>query len=82
MLKSNVDARLLVAGKRKVKTKAQKTATKTWTRTPVEGLVIVGASGGRDIDMVLVVRQQREISPAEGPLVRKRFKAWVVPGNG
>ena len=81
VLKSNVEVQLRVAGKREVKTKAQKPATKLWTRTPVENLVIVGTSGERDIDMVLVARQQRGISPQEGPLVQKRFKAWMVPGN-
>ncbi len=40
---------------------------------------MVGAAGGRDIDMVLVARQQRDISPQECPLVQKRFKAWMVP---
>ncbi|KAK0634179.1 hypothetical protein B0T14DRAFT_492189 [Immersiella caudata] len=79
LLKSNSDVQLNVARKREIKAKAQKTASKTWTKTPVESIMLL--AGDRNVEMTIVQREQRGISPAEAPTVQKRFKNWTVPGN-
>jgi hypothetical protein len=79
VLRSNADVRLNVAGKREVKAKAQKTTSKTWTKTPVDSMVLL--AGDRNVEMTVVQREERGISPAEAPTVQKRFKNWTVPGN-
>ncbi|KAK4443364.1 hypothetical protein QBC34DRAFT_477818 [Podospora aff. communis PSN243] len=77
LLRSNADVRLNVAGKREVKAKAQKTSSKTWTKTPVDSIVLL--TGDRNVEMTMVQREERGISPAEAPTVQKRFKNWTVP---
>lgn len=76
-LKSNSDVHLRVAGKREVKAKAQKGASKTWTMTPVESVAVI--SSGHTIEMAIVERYQRGLAPAETPTVKERFNAWLVP---
>jgi hypothetical protein len=76
-LKSNADVHLRVAGKKEVHAKAQKNFSKTWTMTPVES--VVAMTGGHAIEMAVVERFERGLSPAETPTLKERFNAWVVP---
>jgi len=76
-LTANADVYLRVAGKKELKVKAQKNFSRTWTVTPVES--VVALSGSQTIEMAIVERFERGLSPAETPTLKERFNAWVVP---